>query len=241
MGLSGRGDDASGCPGGELAFMTAGTTRGRALKPRKRPGQSRSTETVRTILEGAARVLEERGLAGYTTNAVAERAGVSVGSVYQYFPGKDALTASLVNRETGLLVEAVRAATAAATPGHGLRLIVRAAVAHQMARPRLALLLDREESRLQLAESLDAVTRAITDAILALLARFEPAPPVEPETAAGDLFALLRGMVDAAGERGERDRGALEHRVLRAVFGYLGLPQEMPQAAQAIARRRPKG
>ncbi len=81
--------------------MTGRTARGPALKPRKNPEQSRSAETVRTILEGAARVLEERGLAGYTTNAVAERAGVSVGSVYQYFPGKEALTAALVARETG--------------------------------------------------------------------------------------------------------------------------------------------
>ena len=204
--------------------MTARTARGRALKPRKNPEQSRSAETVRTILEGAARVLEERGLAGYTTNAVAERAGVSVGSVYQYFPGKEALTAALVARETGLLITAVQAAMDAQTPELGLRRIVQAAVAHQMSRPRLALLLDREESRLQLADSLDPVTQAISGALLALLARLDPGPPVAAEIAAGDLFALLRGMVDAAGERGERAGDALERRVLRAVFGYLGLP-----------------
>lgn len=208
--------------------MTGRTARGPALKPRKNPEQSRSAETVRTILEGAARVLEERGLAGYTTNAVAERAGVSVGSVYQYFPGKEALTAALVARETGLLIAAVRDAAGAATPELGLHRIVQAAVAHQMSRPRLALLLDREESRLQLADSLDAVTGAISDALLALLGRLEPAPPVEAQVAAGDLFALLRGMVDAAGERGERAGDALEQRVLRAVFGYLGLPPAAP-------------
>lgn len=228
MGLLGPGDDAPERASGELAFMTGRTARGPALKPRKNPEQSRSAETVRTILEGAARVLEERGLAGYTTNAVAERAGVSVGSVYQYFPGKEALTAALVARETGLLIAAVRDAAGAATPELGLRRIVQAAVAHQMSRPRLALLLDREESRLQLADSLDAVTRAISGALLALLGRLEPAPPVEAQVAAGDLFALLRGMVDAAGERGERAGDALEQRVLRAVFGYLGLPPAAP-------------
>lgn len=171
--------------------MTARTARGPALKPRKNPEQSRSAETVRTILEGAARVLEERGLAGYTTNAVAERAGVSVGSVYQYFPGKDALTAALVARESGLLIAAAHAAAEAATPALGLRRIVQAAVAHQMSRPRLALLLDREESRLQPADSLDAVHRAISDAFLTLLARLEPGPPVATGIAAGDLFALV--------------------------------------------------
>lgn len=228
MGLLGPNDDAPERAGGELAFMTGRTTRGPALKPRKNPEQSRSAETVRTILEGAARVLEERGLAGYTTNAVAERAGVSVGSVYQYFPGKEALTAALVARETGLLIAAVQEAAEAATPELGLRWIVQAAVAHQMSRPRLALLLDREENRLQLADSLDAVARAISGALLALLGRLEPRPPVEAETAAGDLFALLRGMVDAAGERGERAGDVLEQRVLRAVFGYLGLPPAGP-------------
>jgi len=205
--------------------MSAASPRRPALKPRKSPGQSRSAETVRTILEGAARVLEERGLDGYTTNAVAERAGVSIGSVYQYFPGKEALTAALVARETALLTEAVRAAPGAATPEDGLRRIVRACVAHQMARPRLALLLDREESRLQLAGTLASVAADLTAALLALLARLGAAVPTEPETAAGDLFALVRGMVDAAGERGERDGDALERRVLRAVHGYLGLPQ----------------
>ncbi|WP_267425488.1 TetR/AcrR family transcriptional regulator [Methylobacterium sp. GC_Met_2] len=196
-----------------------------ALKPRKSPGQSRSAETVRTILEGAARVLEENGLDGYTTNAVAERAGVSIGSVYQYFPGKEALTAALVTRETALLIEAVHAAPGAATPEDGLRLIVRACVTHQMARPRLALLLDREESRLQLADTLSSVAEDVTSALLALLARLGAARPAEPGTAAGDLFALVRGMVDAAGERGERDGEDLERRVLRAVHGYLGVPQ----------------
>lgn len=205
--------------------MTAVRSRKPALKPRKSPGQSRSAETVRVILEGAARVLEERGLEGYTTNAVAERAGVSVGSVYQYCPGKEALTAALAARETGLMIEAVRTASAASAPEDGLRLIVRAAVAHQMSRPRLALLLDREESRLQLTDSLDAVAREIAAAILALLTRLESPLSADPGTSAGDLFALLRGMVDAAGERGERDGAALERRVLRAVFGYLGPPR----------------
>lgn len=196
-----------------------------ALKPRKNPRQSRSAETVRTILEGAARILEERGLDGYTTNAIAERAGVSVGSVYQYFPSKEALTAALAARESALLTEAARAAPEAATPEEGLARIVRACVAHQMARPRLALLLDREESRLQLAGTLGDVGEDLTDALLTLLGRLgADERPSEPGIAAGDLFAMVRGMIDAAGEREERDGPALERRVLRAVHGYLGLP-----------------
>ncbi len=121
----------------------------------------------------------------------------------------------------------MRDAAGAATPELGLRRIVRAAVAHQMSRPRLALLLDGRRAG---SSSPTAWMRSPgrSRALLALLGRLEPAPPVEAQVAAGDLFALLRGMVDAAGERGERAGDALEQRVLRAVFGYLGLPPAAP-------------
>ncbi|GGP18320.1 TetR/AcrR family transcriptional regulator [Silvimonas iriomotensis] len=66
--------------------------------PRKSPRQARSQLMVETILQATARVLSERGLAGTNTNAVAERAGVSVGSVYQYFPNKEALINALHER-----------------------------------------------------------------------------------------------------------------------------------------------
>lgn len=68
------------------------------LKPRKRPVQTRSRLTVEAILDSAARVFAERGFAGGTTNHIAERAGVSVGSLYQYFPNKDAILMGLMER-----------------------------------------------------------------------------------------------------------------------------------------------
>jgi AcrR family transcriptional regulator len=66
---------------------------------RRIPRQARAEETVATILEGAAQVLEARGLAGFSTNATAERAGVSIGTLYQYFADKDALMRALAERE----------------------------------------------------------------------------------------------------------------------------------------------
>ncbi|MEU6860188.1 helix-turn-helix domain-containing protein [Glycomyces sp. NPDC046736] len=65
---------------------------------RRSPRQQRSRQTVTWILEAAAQVFHERGYAATTTNKVAERAGVSIGSVYQYFPDKDALLAALAER-----------------------------------------------------------------------------------------------------------------------------------------------
>jgi len=62
---------------------------------RKKPKQDRSKATVDALLEAAAQLLVEEGGARVTTNRIAERAGVSVGSLYQYFPNKDALLKAL--------------------------------------------------------------------------------------------------------------------------------------------------
>ena len=74
----------------------ARTNKGR--EPRKRPVQDRSRETVGYVLEAAAQLFGELGYVGTTTNRVAERAGVSIGSVYQYFPNKDTLVSALAER-----------------------------------------------------------------------------------------------------------------------------------------------
>jgi AcrR family transcriptional regulator len=66
--------------------------------PRKRPRQERSKATVDTILEATTRVLKKHGFDGLSTNAVAAQAGVSIGSLYQYFPNKEALVAKLIDR-----------------------------------------------------------------------------------------------------------------------------------------------
>ena len=62
---------------------------------RKKPQQQRSRQMVDTLIEATARTIAQRGLDGATTPAIAETAGVSVGSLYQYFDGKEALIAAL--------------------------------------------------------------------------------------------------------------------------------------------------
>lgn len=69
--------------------------------PRKQPKQARSRATVDRILEGAARVLAEEGYAA-TTDRIAAAAHVSVGSLYQYFPHKDAMILALATRHLEL-------------------------------------------------------------------------------------------------------------------------------------------
>lgn len=68
------------------------------IAPRKAPRQARARVTVEALLDATARVLRESGYDGLTTNKVAVAAGVSVGSLYQYFPGKDALVIALLLR-----------------------------------------------------------------------------------------------------------------------------------------------
>jgi len=60
-------------------------------------------------VEAAARVFEERGYAGATTNRIAERAGVSIGSLYQYFPNKESILAVLLEEHTQEVANAVEA------------------------------------------------------------------------------------------------------------------------------------
>ncbi|XOT97655.1 TetR/AcrR family transcriptional regulator, partial [Alcaligenes pakistanensis] len=79
---------------------------------RRIPRQSRSRALVEAILEATARVLSERGYAGTNTNVVAEVAGVSVGSVYQYFPNKDSLIAALHERHALQMNQAMESSLA---------------------------------------------------------------------------------------------------------------------------------
>jgi AcrR family transcriptional regulator len=68
---------------------------------RTTPKQSRSEATVAAIFEASARILQRHGVAAYNTNAVAALAGVSVGTLYQYFANKDAILIAMARRELG--------------------------------------------------------------------------------------------------------------------------------------------
>ncbi|MEZ2331410.1 TetR family transcriptional regulator [Mesorhizobium sp. RCC_202] len=70
-----------------------------SISTRKQPKQARATELVAAILEAAAQVLASEGAQRFTTTRVAEKAGVSVGSLYQYFPNKAALLFRLQSDE----------------------------------------------------------------------------------------------------------------------------------------------
>lgn len=81
----------------------------RELKPRKLPRQARSRATVEAILEACARLLAQTGYAGLSTNRIAQRAGVSIGSLYEFFPNRDAILLALTRQRLAKLEADVRA------------------------------------------------------------------------------------------------------------------------------------
>ncbi len=192
-----------------------------ALEARKHPRQARAAALVDAILEAAARILETEGIAALNTNAVAERAGASIGSLYQYFPGKEALLAALIRRERRELINAIYREQARA-PGRDLRSVldgfIRAALRHQFERPALARSLEYAEAILPIDAETETLKREIVTAVADALRVHGVA---DPDTAARDLAALTRGMIDAAGLFGETEIASLDQRVRRAVYGYL--------------------
>lgn len=206
------------------------------LKPRRAPEQRRSAATVDAILEAAARVLEARGAPGYNTNEIAGVAGVSIGSLYQYFPNKDAITGALIHRELLALLTAITAIPVTSSWTERMRWLIQIAVDQQLGQPNLSRLLDREEGRLPLRDGLHEIHSRLVTAVQDIVQAVPTDVGGRHGEVTGDVIAIIRGMVDAAGERDERDAPPLVERVQRAVFGYLGYLTDI-EGIPAIDRR----
>jgi AcrR family transcriptional regulator len=99
--------------------------------PRKSASQKRSQATVEALLDATARVLTREGYDRASTNRIAATAGVSVGSLYQYFPNKEALVAALIARHNREMLQLLRNAlkeVASLDLATAMREVVRAAV-----------------------------------------------------------------------------------------------------------------
>ena len=197
-----------------------GRPRKNTLKARKVPGQARSQETVGVILEASARILESDGLRGFNTNSIAAKAGVSIGSLYQYFPNKDSIVLALISsfEETfhDTVVKAVKDGK-----GKGLkprlRLVVRALVSAHYYRPQLKRVLETEEERLG-SEADDSEFHAN----LLQLLRDDNEDMTMPISRVTErvFMAILRAVVDLSLASGASPRST-EQQAMRAVCGYL--------------------
>jgi len=197
-----------------------------AINPRKIPRQSRSEATVAAILQAAARILAQDGLDRMNTNRVAELAGVSIGTLYQYFPNKDAILTQILRQKREVMLAELTTAIGdmqRESLDQTLDKLLRAAIAHQLKWPRLARVLEYVEVVLPLQQETDDLNAAIIDRVTSFL-RFHQI--ADPQQCAIDLVAALRGMIDAAGMAGETDQDAVFRRAQRMARGYIAGPRD---------------
>ena len=131
-------------------------------KPRKHASQERSRATVDALVEATARILVREGFDKASTNRIAEVAGVSVGSLYQYFPGKEALVVAVIDRHNQDIMQVVRGALAeiASQPVEkGVRRLVAAAVEAHRIDPKLHRVLAEQIPRTGRLENVEAFNR----------------------------------------------------------------------------------
>ncbi len=194
----------------------------------RQPRQERSRHTVECLLAAAAQVFAAEGYANTTTNHVAARAGVSIGSLYQYFPSKDALLLALaerhVERAFESVIEQVRAQQAAPVP-ELLRALVDALIAAHQLEPRLHRVIF-EEARLPASfrrrlEELDA--RAVQVARELIEARIAELSVPNPELASFIVVQLLDVVLHAMVLRHPKVLRTPEFRdeFIRLLEGYL--------------------
>jgi AcrR family transcriptional regulator len=127
--------------------------------PRKQASQERSRRTVDALAEATARILVKEGFDKASTNRIAEVAGVSIGSLYQYFPGKEALVAAVIerhNRQIGLAVRGELAGLAACSLADGVRKLVAVAVKAHGIDPKLHRVLAEQIPRVGKLENVEA-------------------------------------------------------------------------------------
>jgi AcrR family transcriptional regulator len=195
------------------------------LSPRKAPRQARALITHDAIVEAAAHIIATGGLAAFNTNAVAERAGVSIGSLYQYFPNKDALMVALIRHQQTQQLDTLKAAVGAVKGGDlesVVRALIRAAMQHHRDDSLLASAIDHEEARLPIDEMLGSYLDLSGTLVAGLLVQFaDEIRPVEPERVARTLPALVRAVTDAWANLSSPQLDVAEDEAVRAVLGYL--------------------
>jgi AcrR family transcriptional regulator len=126
--------------------------------PRKRPKQERSQATVEAILTATTRILTEKGYDQLTTNRVAELAGVSIGSLYQYFPNKEALIFALGEHHANEMAQLAQSHLGGLGDGSiidVLRQIVKAVLAAHAVNPQLHRVLHEQIPRSEVMRQSD--------------------------------------------------------------------------------------
>lgn len=200
--------------------------------PRKTPAQQRSRATVEVLLDATARVLVRDGFDHASTNRIAECAGVSIGSLYQYFPNKAALVAALVARHNREMLELLRRsmeAVAALDIASAMPELIRAMVEAHQVDPELHRIFDEQVPRMGQPGEIPGIEREILALVRAYLERCRgeiTVPHLDMATfvCVTTIEALTHEFVirGPGGRPGGREQFVAE--VARLVVGYLRSP-----------------
>lgn len=191
---------------------------------RREPKQIRSRQTVEAVLDAVIRILKKQGIRGVTTNRIADIAGVSIGSVYQYFPDKRAIFAALHDRhveEIARLVESTLVAHADGSFEDLVRAMIEVLIDAHGSDPELHHLLMSQAPNGDGTQNLE---KRLRNAFRLALASRKPA--VSASRLEKILFVLPR-MVETLAHGAAHDRpprlsvAAAKEEAVRAVLAYL--------------------
>jgi len=156
----------------QMATRIARKPRMTSAEPRKPPSQARAKATVDAILDATARILAEDGFEAVNTNRVAELAGVSVGSLYQYFPNKGSLVGAVAVRHTEAMAAVVAAGVHAAADDdlpNLVKALIRSTMQAHAANPKLRRAIIEELPRIGRPARIAEFKRGIHQSVVALL------------------------------------------------------------------------
>ncbi|RUT80544.1 TetR/AcrR family transcriptional regulator [Mesorhizobium sp. M7A.T.Ca.TU.009.02.1.1] len=191
---------------------------------RKAPRQLRSRATVDTIVEAAARVLARRGWAHFTTNETASAAGVSVGSIYQYFPNKLALAEEIRKRHLDAVLAAISGSderdAVITVEQRAAKLVDGVVAAHSVDQELHRVLLD--EVPLAARSTQDQFEAEYLRRYQAVIASAPGKPDPKRDDIAGRVLSgAVEGVVHAAARHGELQSPELRAELIELVCAYL--------------------
>ncbi|MET7711468.1 TetR/AcrR family transcriptional regulator [Streptomyces sp. NPDC005407] len=203
---------------------TAPETAPRTAKPRRR--QARGERRIAQLLEAAANVFCSSGYTAASTNAIAREAGVSPGTLYQFFPNKEAIAVELGGRLLGQWRDSHGAALTAANLNLPLDELLDAVLdplfAFNHENPAFAVLMHGPDIPGQITQEFNALHAGLLTRIEEIIAGYLPdAPPAELSRTAATIFAIFKAGLDLVLTHEGEERQAYIAEVKKVMFGYL--------------------